>query len=123
MKILIRPFEMGDVPEVVKGWNASLPYDIISENGFKRIVLDDPNYEKESTYVAINEGKIIGFICSVAREGIQGADGRGSPYEKDYGYIKGLFVLEKFRRKGIASRLLDNAVEYIKCKGKTGLKL
>ncbi|MGQ9609757.1 MAG: GNAT family N-acetyltransferase [bacterium] len=123
MKILIRPFETDDLHEVVKGWNISLPYDRVDENHFKRIILDDPNYEKRSTYVAIYEGQIIGFISSVAREGILGADGRGRPHEKDYGYIKGLFVLENFRRKGIASRLFDSVVDYIRSKGKNKIKV
>lgn len=123
MKIIIRPFETDDVPEVVKGWNISLPYDRVDENHFKRIILDDPNYEKRSTHVAVYEGQIIGFISSVAREGILGADGRGRPYEKDYGYIKGLFVLENFRRKGIASRLFDSVVDYIISKGKNKIKV
>ncbi len=123
MEIFIRPFETEDVPEVVKGWNVSLPYDRVNENHFIRVILDDPNYEKESSYVAINEGQIVGFISSVAREGILGADGRGRPYEKDYGYIKGLFVLENYRRKGIASALFDKAIDYIKSKGKSKIKV
>ncbi len=123
MKFNVRPFEADDVSEVVKGWNISLPYDKVDENWFKRIILDDPNYEKKSAYVAISEGEVAGFISSIARDGIEGADRRGRLHEKDYGYIKGLFVLEKFRRKGIASCLFDNAVEYIKSKGKSRIKV
>ena len=58
------------------------------------------------------------IIGSVRTEGIVGADNKGMPRQKDHGYIKGLFVLDEFRRKGIASSLLEEATEYLKSKNK-----
>jgi GNAT superfamily N-acetyltransferase len=123
MQVSIRPMEDSDIPYVAQGWNLSLPYDQISMERFRHVILKDANYEKNSTLVAIHDGKPVGFICSVLREGILGADNKGRPDEKDQGYIKGMFVLDEFRRNGIGSRLFDEAVEYNKLKGKSVIRV
>jgi len=123
MQIFIKPMEVSDLPETVKGWNLSLPYDQVSERHFEHVILHDPNHEKGAALVAVHDGKIIGFISSVAREGVSGADNRGRPHEKDDGYIKGLFVLDEFRRNGIGSKLLDSVLEYLRSKGKRRVRV
>ena len=123
MKIDIRVMEVTDVPDIVKGWNSCLPYDQVSEERFNRVILDDANYEKDSCLVAINDGKIVGFISSAARDGILGVDNRGEEHEKDHGYIKGLFVPDEYRRNGVASKLFDESIEYVKSKGKSIIRI
>lgn len=123
MKIEIRPMESSDLAEVVKGWNSSLVFDQTSEERFESIILKDPNHEKRAALVAVHDGKIVGFISSVVRKGVNGADNRGRIYEKDNGYIKGIFVLEEFRRQGIGTRLFDEAESYIKSNGKKTIKV
>ena len=123
MLFSIRPMEELDITGVVQGWNLSLSYDQVSEKHFKRVILDDANYEKDSCLVATHDGKIIGFISTIVREGILGADNRGRPEEEVLGYIKGFYVLEEFRRNGIGSRLLDGSIKYIKSKGKSFVRI
>ncbi len=123
MQVTIRPMESSDVSEIVRGWNLSLPHDQVSESRFESVILKDPNHEKGASLVAVHGGKIVGFIGSVAREGVLGADNRGRPYAKDNGYIKGIFVLEDYRRQGIGTRLLDEAVNYLKSKGKSRIRV
>lgn len=123
MEVIVRPMESWDISEIVSGWNLSLPHDQISESRFESVILNDPNHEKGASLVAIHEGKIVGFISSVAREGVLGADNRGRPYDKDRGYIKGIFVLEDYRRQGIGARLLDEAVKYLKSRGKSIIRV
>jgi len=123
MQISIRPMEDSDIPDVVQGWNLSIPYDQVSMERFRQVILKDANYEKNGTLVAIHDGKPVGFISSVLRESILGADNKGRPNEKDQGYIKGIFVLDEFRRNGIGSRLFDEAVEYNKLKGKSVIRI
>lgn len=118
MQVIIRPMEASDLSEVVSGWNRCLTFDQVNEARFKDVIIDDPNHEKNASLVATIDGKIAGFISAIAREGILGADNRGNPYEKDHGYIKGIFVLDEFRRQGIGTMLLNNAANYIKSKGK-----
>ena len=121
MQVVIRPMELSDIEEVVQGWNRSLVYDQVSEERFKSVILKDPNHDKGASLVAIYDGKIVGLISAVAREGLTGADGRGSPDEADRGYIKGFFVLEEFRRQGVGTELLDEAEKYLKSKGKSNI--
>lgn len=123
MQMTIRPMETSDVPEIVRGWNRSLPHDQVDEERFEDVILNDPNHEKGASLVAIHDGKTVGFISSAAREGVLGADNRGGPGEKDRGYIKGIFVLEDFRRQGIGTRLLDEAAKYIKSKEKSVIRV
>ena len=93
MQVTIRVLAISDVPEVVEGWNSSVIHSQLSRERFENVILKDPNYEEGSALVATLDGKIVGFICVVAREGILGADKRGRPDEQDYGYLKGIFVL------------------------------
>ncbi len=121
MQITIRPMESSDVAEVVRGWNRSIPYDQVDESRFEDVILNDRNHEKGASLVAIQDGNIVGFISAVAREGARGADNRGRPYEEDRGHLKGLFVLEGCRRQGIGTKLLDEAAEYFRSKGKKSM--
>ncbi|MBM3211425.1 GNAT family N-acetyltransferase [Candidatus Poribacteria bacterium] len=123
MEIDIRHIELTDLSEVVKGWNHSVIFDKIDENHFKSIILDDANHQKQDTLVAIYDDKIVGFISCIAREGVSGADNRGRLQDKDYGYIKGMYVLEEFRRKGIGTKLLMEAENYLKSKEKNKIKV
>ncbi|HGE71921.1 TPA: GNAT family N-acetyltransferase [Candidatus Poribacteria bacterium] len=123
MEVSIKAMEKSDVKAVVDGWNRSLIYDQVNEKRFQDIILGDPNYEKNSCLVAAIDNEIVGFISVIAREGISGADNRGTVYQKDYGYIKGLFVSDQFVGKGIASRLLDKGFEYLKSKDKSIVKV
>jgi GNAT superfamily N-acetyltransferase len=123
MNINIKPMEISDIQEVVDGWNKTLIYDQVNEERFKNVIIDDANYEKESTFVAIYDNKIVGFIGAVAREGILGADNRGKPEQANFGYIKGFYVLDDFRKNGIGSMLLDKAIDYIKHKNKSFIKI
>lgn len=123
MDILIRAMEESNIKDIVDGWNHSLLYDQVDENRFRHVILKDANYEKNSCLVATYDGKIAGFIAVAAREGILGADNKGRARQKDQGYIKGLFVLGEFRRKGIASSLLEEATEYLKSKNKSIIRI
>ena len=123
MDILIKAMEESNTKDIVDGWNHSLLYDQVDENRFRHVIIEDANYEKNGCLVATYDGKIVGFISVVAREGILGADNKGMPRQKDHGYIKGLFVLDEFRRKGIASKLLEEATEYLKSKNKSIIRI
>ena len=119
MQIIIRPMEVSDIADIIQGWNRSLVHDQIDQKRFESVILDDSNHEKGASLAAVYDGKIIGFITAAAREGVRGADNRGRPSEKDRGYIKGIFVLEEFRRRGVGAKLLDEAARYFRSKGKS----
>lgn len=112
---LLRRF---DVAQVVSGWNTCLPYDRITDERFESTIFDDPNYEKKGNFAATRNDKIVGFVAAVAREGIAGQDGASRINEKDFGYIKGLFMLKEYQEEGVEGHLLEQAMKFLKLKGK-----
>ncbi len=112
-----------DVARVVSGWNSSFLHDRISEEKFKDTVFDDANYENAGNIVAVENQKIIGFAAAVTREGITGQNGAGTIEEKDFGYIKGLFVLDEYRDLRVRKDLLNQALEFLKSKDKKIAKI
>ena len=119
MNLEVRPLERSDIAEVVSGWNSCFLHDKVTERRFEKVILEDPNYDTEGNLVAIIKNQIIGFVGAVAREGVTGRDGKGRVHEKDFGYIKGLFVLKDHRGKGIKEQLLGRALNYFRSKGKS----
>ena len=71
-----RTLERSDLSRVVEGWNRSLVYDSVTQERFEHVILDDPNYEPEGNVIALDQGKIVGFVSVVGRG--------GRPHEKDY---------------------------------------
>jgi GNAT superfamily N-acetyltransferase len=114
----IRPLERSDIPETVKGWNQVLIHDKVSEHQFEDVIFGDPNYERECNLVAVEDGRIAGFIGAVARKGTLGKDRRGRPSERHYGYIKGFFVLDDYWDTGIERKLLNKALECLRSRSK-----
>lgn len=119
----VRPIESSDICEIVNGWNQVLIYDNVSEQWFEEIIFRDPNYERDCNLVAVRDGVIVGFIGIVAREGILGRDGRGILNERDDGYIKGFYILDDYWSSGIKEMLLKEALEHLRSKGKSIIKV
>ncbi|MBD3183038.1 GNAT family N-acetyltransferase [Candidatus Poribacteria bacterium] len=119
----IRPMQISDLSEVVKAWNISMPYDRITDERFQHVILDDPNHETGAALVAVYKDNIIGFISSIARDGVSGADGRGREHEKRQGYIRGIFVIKDYRKQGIGTSLLEKGTDYMKSKGKSLIRV
>ncbi len=65
MSVKLLPLTRSDVPHVVRGWNASLPYAPIAEQTFVKTVFDDPNYEREGHLVALQDTAIVGFAAAL----------------------------------------------------------
>ena len=117
-RTLTRP----DIPKVVEAWNRSLVHDRVTQERFEWVILGDPNYEPEGSIIALDQGKIGGFCSAIAQEGISGKDIKGRS-KKDYGYIKGLFVLDDAWDRGVGERLLEQAEDYLASKGKRVVKV
>lgn len=76
----------------------------------------EPHFHKSlesgdmETFVAEEDGKIVGFITITLRE-------RFPLYQiKKVGFISSLIISPKYRRKGIAQKLLDKAIKWFKKK-------
>ncbi len=62
--------------------------------------------KKGAVFIAITDNRIIGYLCGLIEKDIYGVSG----------YIGEIFVEEKFRGKGISTRLKDEFISYLKSK-------
>lgn len=99
-EVLIRDLERNDVDifvaeENVQGWN-STPEKLLNR-------LKDASKKRSAALAALFKGELAGYV-SVYFDSKYGAfSGKGIPEIVDFS------VLEKFRRRGIGSRLMDTA--------------
>lgn len=113
-----------DLGRLVAAWNAALPHDRLQADGFRRVFLDDPNYEPESLSVAEQEGgAVLGFSGCVVRPTVEGRDGRGREAEFGAGFLKGFFVAEGESERAAAAQLLAAAETYCAAAGKNELRV
>jgi GNAT superfamily N-acetyltransferase len=104
-----------DIPQVVKAWNHSLAYDSVTQEQFEWVILDDPNCEPEGNIIALDQGQIVGFVSVISRG--------GEPFQKNDGFIKGVFVLDGYWDRGIGKRLLEQAEAYLLSRGKRAINI
>lgn len=72
------------------------------------------NSENAACFIAYQDDLPVGFAqCQLRHDYVEGTE--TSPV----GYLEGIFVREKFRRSGIASRLLTECQRWAKTKGCT----
>ncbi len=110
------------VTSVVAAWNEALPHDPTTEAEFRRVLLEDPNYEPAAAQVArADEGSVLGLGACVLRRTPEGRDGGGHEYEFQRGHLKVFFVLECPARDEIADALLAAAESYCAQAGKQKL--
>ena len=116
MQVHIKFLEPSDLHEIVRVWNEVLIHDTLDENKFRRLIFEDPDYEKEGNLVGIQENRIVAYLSAVVREEIKGKDGKGLPEHKYKGYIKCSFSLESYQ--DTEQQLLHQVLKYIKNKKK-----
>jgi mycothiol synthase len=114
-EVIIRPFGAQDMAPVVALWNRCLTKDPITEERFWQFFLLDPNFEADGALVAEKEGKVVGFLQAMYRKFPMGSLGL-SP---EMGWITIFFVAPEHRREGIASRLMDAGLDFLRSKGRT----
>jgi len=108
-----------DLSPVAAAWNAALVHDQVTEEQFRRVVFDDPNYEPEGCLVAKGEdGSVLGLAACVLRRDAKGKDGRGRESEFGRGFLKGFFVVESEEGDAAARALLEGVESYCVGAGK-----
>lgn len=112
----------GDVATVVEAWRKGLPHDPMTEAQFRRLLLQDPNYEPEAVQVAWgDDGSVLGLGACVLRRTPEGKDGGGRKYEFERGYLKAFFVLDHPEQAETVDALLGAAESYCAQAGKRKL--
>ncbi|XMB85198.1 GNAT family N-acetyltransferase [Mycoplasmatota bacterium WC44] len=109
-KLIIRKIQKHDFDEwfslVVKLWPGEEKEEMKDE--FNRVLVEN---DKE-VYISIDDNKYIGFInVSTRIDYVEGSE--SSPV----GYVEGIYVLDEYREKGIARKLIEKAKEFSKERG------
>ncbi|HLV79785.1 MAG TPA: GNAT family N-acetyltransferase [Chthonomonadaceae bacterium] len=113
--VTIRPFRIEDLRPVVALWNTCLFKDPITEERFWRLFLLDANFDPDGALVAEAEGEIVGFLQAITRKTPLGSVG----LQPQTGWITVFFVHPDRRRQGIASRLREAGLAFLRREGRT----
>ena len=109
-------FDIKYLDELLDIWNTEVaPYEIyaeLSKEEFTSKFLNNPNYENEGSFMALDDEKLVGFGNAVYHH--------NTDPETSVGFISMLVVKKAYRRQGLATNLLNLMEEYIK---KTGRKV
>jgi len=101
-----RGFQGGDEAAVVELWNRCLPADPITPTRFRTLVLLDANFDPEGLRLAFDGGRLCGFLYCLRRL----LPMHGTDLEDDKAWITCFAVDGQYRRRRIASVLLDQAL-------------
>ncbi|MBQ8293106.1 MAG: GNAT family N-acetyltransferase [Bacilli bacterium] len=84
----------------------------LSFDEFKNLLFNSSAFQKEGTFVAFDEGKMVGFVSANVRD----------ENPNTSGYVHTIIVDKSYRRQGIGGKLIELAEEYIKGKGKASVR-
>ena len=102
--MLIRPYQGKDESDLLDVWHQAMPADRISASLFRTQVLLDPNFHPDYVPVAVEDGRVVGFILCLFRQVpyfLQGMD-------ESEAWISAFGVHPDYRRRGIGTALLRN---------------
>ena len=64
----IRPFHGQDEVQLLAVWHAAMPNDRVSASLFHTQVLLDANFHPTNLPVAIEDGRVVGFVLALTRQ-------------------------------------------------------
>ena len=106
----IRKMTSSDVPKVIEGWNSVLIHDRLSEDEFRKTILDKPDYDPNGTFVSVEGESVIGFITTPATGGEQG-------------FIAAYYVRPQYIENQVPGEILQCAEDYVKAQGVMRVKV
>jgi GNAT superfamily N-acetyltransferase len=116
--ITYRAYQSGDEAGLVQLWNRCLTKDPITPVRFRNLVLLDANFDPQGLRVAVDgDNRIVGCVYAVRRL----LPMHGTELEPDNGWIPFFFAAPEVRRQGVASRLMQEAVAFLREQGRTNI--
>lgn len=115
----IRTYRGSDERELLNVWNAAMTADNISETIFRTRVLLDPNFAADNLPVAVEDGRVVGFMLCITRQVplfLQGL-------EPDDAWVTAFGVLPDYQRRGIGTALLNHVTEKLRQEGRQRLAI
>ena len=83
----------------------------LSEEEFASKLFQNPAFQKEGTFIALDGEKLVGFISGTVRE-VDKENPNAS------GYLHTFIVEKEYRRRGIGTQLLEQVEQYFKKEGR-----
>jgi predicted N-acetyltransferase YhbS len=111
----IRTIRPEDAPAVVQAWNQHMIHSPVTEDQFRRVIMDDPNFSAPGHLLAERDGTVVGSVSAICRHGVAGADGRGRADHADRGYIRDIFA----DSQSTLDALLTPGLAFLRQQGKT----
>lgn len=112
--LTIRQLSKRDLPALLEFWNRAVRADRLTKSLLQEKVLEDPDFEPELALLAEEGGQVAGFMMGVTRRSM-GDTARG--------WIKLFAVGRRWRRRGIASQLLQSVEEGLRRRGVSRLQV
>lgn len=113
MTVEILPLTFQDTPAAIELASAALPPEVISPQKFARYVLLDPSFTDGAALVAKAGPIVAGVAYAPARQPPCDAE------DAKKGFITLLAVDERFRRQGVATRLVAAAEQSLRDRGRS----
>ncbi|XID91373.1 GNAT family N-acetyltransferase [Paenibacillaceae bacterium WGS1546] len=108
--IQYRHYLPGDEQDIVSLWNKCLTRDPVTKRRFRNLVLLDPNFDPQGMRIAAIGNAVVGVFYTVRRR----LPMLGTELETDKGWVPFFFVDPGYRRQGIAARLLEDAMAFMR---------
>ncbi|WP_409343885.1 GNAT family N-acetyltransferase [Paenibacillus sp. MBLB4367] len=116
--VTYRTYQSGDEIQLVPLWNRCLTKDPVTPIRFRNLVLLDANFDPQGLRIAVDgENRVIGCVYAVRRL----LPMHGTELEPENGWIPFFFVSPAYRRQGVASRLMQEAVAFLREQGRTNI--
>jgi mycothiol synthase len=113
-ELVFRSYERGDEREIVRVWNESLTKDPVNPTRFRNLVLLDANFDPEGLRLAFDGERLVGSVYAIRRM----LPMAGTDLELENGWIPWFFVAPAFRRQTIATRLMEEALQFLRSEGR-----
>jgi mycothiol synthase len=109
-EIFYRNYQSGDEQKIVELWNQCLTKDLITRKRFRHLVLLDANFDPEGLRVAYAGDQLVGCLYALRRL----LPMCGTELEPENAWIPWFFVAKSYRRQGVCSRLIEEALQFIR---------
>ncbi len=115
METSVAAISSRDVSDVIKLWNKVMPLDAVTLDSLEARVLLDENFDKNTFLIAKAEKHVAGFIVGTyaRRVPLLDHDPKG-----DRCWITAFGLDDKYRKKGVASKMFSALFEKFKSLGK-----